>query len=233
MLQPLLSTPCSPRHTYTYTHAQVNTHTYIYTLIYMHMCTHSHTATCFFSTIPCHFSPELSTVPGACSQYWAERTLLLRVQCQLLAYFPYSSGQKWTFQNIPPGPNSGTHPNGQLEPKASLSPSPFAPVFTPGPHSRVFTSSCAAVCLLHSFLTSFPYGQLLPTVFQAITWRWFYKPIQEIGNQLIIGTKAQVLYLKYQLSSYLMTEKRAIIFTWPVVEAYREELCADWVLKGE
>ena len=30
-----------------------------------------------------------------------------------------------------------------------------------------------------------------------------------------------------------MTEKRAIISTWPVVEGYREELHADWVLKDE
>lgn len=92
--------------TYTYTHAQANTHTYVYTHIYTRTCAHTHTATCFSSTIPCHISSELSTVPGACSQCWADRTLLLTVQCHLLAYFPYSSCQKQTFQNIPPEPTT-------------------------------------------------------------------------------------------------------------------------------
>lgn len=104
MLQPLLSTPCSPRHTYTYTHAQVNTHTYIYTCIYMHMCTHSRTATCFSSTVPCHFSPELSTVPGACSQYWAERTLLRQfsVNSWLISHIPLvRSGPSKTSHQVP------------------------------------------------------------------------------------------------------------------------------------
>lgn len=42
-------------------------------------------------------------------------------------------------------------------------------------------------CLLHSFLSSFMYSQLLSTPFQALACHWFYKPAQEIENQLIIN----------------------------------------------
>ena len=164
-----------------------HTHPHIHTHIHTHMHTHSHTGTL------------LAQFPGASPQSSA----------QCLGLVDSISRQNSAPDSLvsPPGSfpiflssaldppkhptktyKSGTCPNGLLQLKTSLSPSLFAPMFTLALALR-FLLSCTDVCLRHSFVSSFPYSQLLPILFQALTCCWFYKPIQEVDNQLIIVTK--------------------------------------------
>lgn len=203
------------------------THPHIHT----HMRTHSHTGTLlaqFPGTSPQSSAQCLGLVYSTSRQNSAPDTLVSPP-----GLFPIFLSSALDPPKHPTKTyKSGTCPNGLLQLKASLSPSLFARMFSLALALR-FLLSCTDVCLRHSFVSSFPYSQLLPILFQALTCCWFYKPIQEIDNQLIIVTKFYVLYLKYKLRAIWKqkTGQSFLLGLWG--KATGEELYVNRILKDE